>query len=112
MQIDSQIPKFKYLRKPALLPKMNITVLGAGAWGTALAISLAQRHCVTLWARNVQQIADMRSSGKNQRYLPDIPLPHELKLEHDFDAALMGAEMIVLAVPISALRDKIGRAHV
>jgi len=88
---------------------MNITVLGAGAWGTALAISLAQRHCVTLWARNVQQIADMRSSGKNQRYLPDIPLPHELKLEHDFDAALMGAEMIVLAVPISALRDTLGK---
>lgn len=88
---------------------MNITVLGAGAWGTALAISLAQRHCVILWARNVQQIADMRSSGKNQRYLPDIPLPHELKLEHDFDAALMGAEMIVLAVPISALRDTLGK---
>ena len=88
---------------------MNITVLGAGAWGTALAISLAQRHCVTLWARNVQQIADMRSSGKNQRYLPDIPLPHELKLEHDFDAALMGAEMIVLAVPISALRDTLSK---
>ena len=84
---------------------MNITVLGGGAWGTALAISLAQRHRVTLWARNAQQIADMRSSGKNQRYLPDIPLPPELQLEHDFHAALMGVEMIVLAVPISALRD-------
>jgi glycerol-3-phosphate dehydrogenase (NAD(P)+) len=51
---------------------MNITVLGAGAWGTALAISLAQRHCVTLWARNAQQIAEMRCNGVNQRYLPDI----------------------------------------
>lgn len=84
---------------------MKITVLGSGAWGTAMAISIAQRHDVTLWARNAQQIAEMRSSGKNQRYLPDIPLPPELKLEHDFNVALMGAELIVLAVPISALRD-------
>jgi len=43
-----------------------------GAWGTALAISFAPRHSVTLWARNAQQIAEMRASGKNQRYLPDI----------------------------------------
>lgn len=88
---------------------MNISLLGAGAWGTALAISLAQRHRVTLWARNVQQVADMKASGKNQRYLPDIPLPQELQLEHDIDIALMGAEMIVLAVPISALRETLGK---
>jgi glycerol-3-phosphate dehydrogenase (NAD(P)+) len=88
---------------------MNITVLGAGAWGTALAISLAQRHRVTLWARNAQQVAEMRSSGVNQRYLPDIPLPPGLALEHDFDTSLKGAEMIVLAVPISALRDTLGK---
>lgn len=84
---------------------MNITVLGAGAWGTALAISLAQQHRVTLWARNAQQLAEMRSSGKNQRYLPDIPLSSAIRLEDDFQAALKGADMLVLAVPISALRD-------
>lgn len=83
---------------------MNITVLGAGAWGTALAISLAQRHRVTLWARNSQQIAAMRASGKNQQYLPDIPLPAEFNLEDDFKRALEGAEMIIVATPISALR--------
>ncbi|MFA6903005.1 MAG: NAD(P)H-dependent glycerol-3-phosphate dehydrogenase [Gallionellaceae bacterium] len=88
---------------------MNISLLGAGAWGTALAISLAQRHRVTLWARNAQQINDMKAAGKNQRYLPDIPLPQELGLEHDLGAALAGAEMIVLAVPISALRDTLGK---
>lgn len=88
---------------------MNITVLGAGAWGTALAISLVQKHSVTLWARNAQQIADMRSSGTNQRYLPDIPLPSELRLESDFDAALSGVEMIVLALPISAFREYAGK---
>jgi len=84
---------------------MNISILGAGAWGTALAIRLVQRHQVTLWARNAQQIAEMRATAMNQRYLPDIPLPPELRLEHDLDAALKGVEMIVLAVPISALRE-------
>lgn len=88
---------------------MKITMLGAGAWGTALAISFAQKHQVTLWARNAEQIAAMRTSGCNQRYLPDIPLPQELRLEHDLDAALAGAEMLVLAVPISALRDTLMR---
>jgi glycerol-3-phosphate dehydrogenase (NAD(P)+) len=88
---------------------MKITVLGAGAWGTALAISFAQKHQVTLWARNAEQIAAMRASGSNQRYLPDIPLPQELRLEHDLNAALSGAEMLVLAVPISALRDTLTR---
>jgi glycerol-3-phosphate dehydrogenase (NAD(P)+) len=89
--------------------QMKISVLGAGAWGTALAISLAQRHRVTLWARNAQQISDMRASGKNQQYLPDISLPQELQLEHDFNSALLGVEMIVLAVPISALRDTLSK---
>jgi glycerol-3-phosphate dehydrogenase (NAD(P)+) len=88
---------------------MNITVLGGGAWGTALAISLAQQHRVTLWARNTQQVSDMRASGKNQRYLPDIALPAELQLKDDFDSALSHAEMIVLAVPISALRATLNK---
>lgn len=88
---------------------MKITMLGAGAWGTALAISFAQKHQVTLWARKAEQVAAMRTSGYNQRYLPDIPLPQELQLEHDLDAALADAEMLVLAVPISALRETLGR---
>ena len=88
---------------------MNISVLGAGAWGTALAISLAPRHHVTLWARNKQQIADMRSTGKNEAYLPDFALPEALQLEHDFDAALRGVEMIILAVPIAAVRTTLTR---
>ncbi|HEU0186481.1 MAG TPA: glycerol-3-phosphate dehydrogenase, partial [Gallionellaceae bacterium] len=46
---------------------MNISVLGGGAWGTALAISLVPQHRVTLWARSAQQIAEMRASRNNQR---------------------------------------------
>ena len=88
---------------------MNISVLGAGAWGTALAVSLAQRHRVTLWARNAQQVTDMRSSRQNQRYLPDVDLPQAMQLDADLDVALHGAEMLVLAVPISALRDTLAK---
>ena len=87
---------------------MKITILGAGAWGTALAISIAQRNEVTLWARNAQQILEMRAAGLNQQYLPGNELPASLKLEHDFQSALTDAEMIILAVPISALRETLG----
>ena len=83
---------------------MNITILGAGAWGTALAISLAARHKVTLWARDAAQSATMRGSRFNQRYLPDIPLPPEINLTADIQTAFLHVELILVAVPIAALR--------
>ncbi len=84
---------------------MNIAILGAGAWGTALAISLAPRHEVTLWVRNAEQYTDMQACRCNQRYLPELPFPAALRLEHDFDAALAAAELLIVAVPVSALRE-------
>jgi glycerol-3-phosphate dehydrogenase (NAD(P)+) len=88
---------------------MNITIIGAGAWGTALAISLAPNHSVTLWARDPAQIKEMRSTHLNQRYLPDIPLPDELLFSADFDAALAGAGLVIVALPTSALRSTLQR---
>ncbi len=84
---------------------MNISIFGAGAWGTALAISLAARHEVTLWARDATQIATMRANRCNQRYLPDFQLPATLLLTADFQAARVSAELVVVAVPIAALRE-------
>jgi len=83
---------------------MNITIIGAGAWGTALSISLAANHCVTLWARDAVQIRAMRSTRLNQRYLPDIVLPANLELSADFPAALKAAELVIIALPTAALR--------
>lgn len=83
---------------------MKIVVLGAGAWGTALAISLAGRHAVTLWARDPAQVAAMRETRRNRRYLPDIPLPETLHLDHDLPAVMRDAELLILAVPVSGLR--------
>lgn len=86
---------------------MNITVIGAGAWGTALAISLAANHRVTLWARNAAQIEAMRGARSNQRYLPGIPLPAGLELSSDLSGALAGTELAIVAVPTSALRSSL-----
>jgi len=83
---------------------MNITIIGAGAWGTALAISLAASHRVTLWARDAAQIEAMRVTRYNQHYLPDILLPANVKLSADFSAALAAAELVIIAVPTAALR--------
>ncbi len=88
---------------------MNIAILGAGAWGTALAVSLSARHRVTLWARDAGQIAAMATNRCNQRYLPEIPLPQELRLTADLSAALDDAELILLVVPIAALRVTLSR---
>lgn len=60
---------------------MNITVLGGGAWGTAIAISAARHHApqsVCLWARNAKQIEALSIDAENKQYLPAIPLPDGL----------------------------------
>ncbi|MBK9161777.1 MAG: NAD(P)-dependent glycerol-3-phosphate dehydrogenase [Nitrosomonadales bacterium] len=83
---------------------MNITVIGAGAWGTALASSLAHHHRVTLWARDAGQIEAMRATHCNQRYLPDIDLTADLALSADLQGALAAADLVIFAVPTGALR--------
>ena len=83
---------------------MKIAMLGAGAWGTALAISLAARHQIVLWARDATQVSVMETARANQRYLADIPFPSNLSLTADLDAALAEAELIILAVPVSGFR--------
>jgi len=83
---------------------MRISILGSGAWGTALATSLAARHEITLWSRDVAQATVMRSTQRNQRYLPDIPLPDNLKLTSELDEALHEVELVIVAVPVSGLR--------
>jgi glycerol-3-phosphate dehydrogenase (NAD(P)+) len=84
---------------------VNITVIGAGAWGTALAINLSAQHRVTLWARNADQISAMQKKHANHRYLPDIQLPDNLLLSSDLSSALSDVELLILAVPVSGLRE-------
>ncbi|NJD33648.1 MAG: NAD(P)-dependent glycerol-3-phosphate dehydrogenase [Betaproteobacteria bacterium] len=83
---------------------MRIAVLGAGAWGTALAIAFGARHAVTLWARDAGRVAEMSRSRENARYLPQCPFPAALQVTADFGAALAGADLAILAAPLAGLR--------
>jgi glycerol-3-phosphate dehydrogenase (NAD(P)+) len=87
---------------------MNITILGAGAWGTALARLLLQgdlSHTVTLWGHVAEWLDEIRQSGRNERFLPGVALPDELRLEADIDRAIRDAQGIVVAVPSQPFRD-------
>lgn len=87
---------------------MNLTVLGAGAWGTALAASQAAAHAVTLWARNPAHVAEMAATRRNSRYLPDIPLPDSIRFESDLQQALHRADLLLAVVPSAGLRGLLG----
>lgn len=85
---------------------MKIAVIGAGAWGTALANLLAQNtHRVTLWAHNAARVDEIRETGRNERYLPGIDLSSALEVEADLGKAIFKAECAVIAVPSKAFRE-------
>jgi glycerol-3-phosphate dehydrogenase (NAD(P)+) len=85
---------------------MKITVLGAGAWGTALAKMLCEGgHAVTLWGHNPAGLEELRRTGRNERYLPGIELPRNWTLEPDAQRAVAGSEFVIAAVPSKAFRE-------
>ena len=86
-----------------------LAVLGAGAWGTALAVAVAGRHDVVLWARDAEQTRSVLAERRNSRYLPEIALPDALRIESELDRALSGADLLVAATPVAGLRDLLGK---
>jgi len=87
-------------------PFVNITILGAGAWGTALAVALAPRHAVQLWARDRVALATIAEQRRNERYLPGVALPDALYCAPDLRPAVAHARdgLLLLATPTAALR--------
>ncbi|MCI5095691.1 MAG: NAD(P)-dependent glycerol-3-phosphate dehydrogenase [Rhodobacteraceae bacterium] len=83
---------------------MSVAVLGAGAFGTALAISLAGTGPVTLWTRSAEQATAMQSSRVNNSRLPDVTLPETLHVTASLDEAVQ-ADVLLLAVPMQKMRD-------
>ncbi|HZI82486.1 MAG TPA: NAD(P)H-dependent glycerol-3-phosphate dehydrogenase [Casimicrobiaceae bacterium] len=86
----------------------TVAILGAGAWGTALAIHLARSDsapAIRLWARDPKQAQALDAARENARYLPGIPLPRSVAVTADLAAALAGTALIVVATPINALLD-------
>jgi len=85
---------------------MRIAILGAGAWGTALACALAHRREVTLWARSAEQALELNRSRSNERYLPGIALPPSLIVTHELQQAVHFAAggLLAVATPTAGLR--------
>ena len=85
---------------------MKTTVIGAGAWGTALTrlIYMSEGE-VCLWGRDRDSLVELESKGKNQRYLPGIDLPMGIQTQSDLIEAVDGADCLVLAVPSNAFRE-------
>ena len=85
---------------------MNVAVLGAGAWGTALAKVLHENgHAVTLWGREAAALAAIQATGRNERYLPGVELPRDWNCEPALTRAVAERECIVVAVPSKGLRE-------
>src|SRR6185436_4117940 len=88
-----------------------IAVLGAGGWGTALAVHLVRTgHDASLWGRDAALIGDLRARRANAVYLPDITFPPRLKVTADLADALRDADMIVAAIPSHGMREVLRRA--
>jgi len=78
----------------------NITIIGDGGWGTALAIILnSNGHQVTVWGPDAAYLEQIKKSGENPKFLPGVTMPAELSWSSDEAASLKGADGIVLAVP-------------
>ena len=85
---------------------MNVTVLGAGAWGTALAQLLsAPKNQITLWSHSSESLEQIRRSGRNERYLPGISLAAGWGLETDLSKAIQASPCLLMAVPSKAFRE-------
>ena len=85
---------------------MKVTVLGAGAWGTALAKLLHEgKRNITLWGHDPRHLEELRRAGRNEPYLPGIELPREWRLETDPTKAVHDTACVVVAVPSKAFRE-------
>jgi glycerol-3-phosphate dehydrogenase (NAD(P)+) len=96
-------------------PQVATTVIGAGAWGTALSALLAGNgQPVTLWARDAAQLDAMAANRENSRYLPGVKLPESLGFEADLGKALGSARDVLLVVPSHAFRQSLEaiRTHI
>jgi len=84
----------------------RIAVMGAGAWGTAIALSLERRggHAVMLWAHSPEVAREIRASGENKAFLPGFPLSRQIAVTSDAEEALREAEIVVSVMPSHHVR--------
>ena len=90
---------------------LNVSVLGAGSWGTTVASLLARNAPTLLWARNPDTVVEVNERNSNTRYLPDATLPAKLRATADLGEAVAHADVLVLGVPSQTFRDTLVRAR-
>lgn len=91
--------------KPSIQP-LNIAVIGAGAWGTALAIHLARAgHQVTIWTHHASRAEQLAHDRENIKYLKGIPFPETLSVSSDLEEVVNGVAAVLVVVPSHAFRD-------
>jgi glycerol-3-phosphate dehydrogenase (NAD(P)+) len=92
--------------------KQVVAVAGAGSWGTALAIVLADNgHEVRLWSHNEKQVEEINQFHTNQKYLPEIILPDSIVAYASLSDALLNIKTLILAVPTKAIREVVGKIY-
>lgn len=86
----------------------SVAVLGAGSWGTALALQLhGKGHFVNLWMRRREQLDEIINTGYNNKYLPDVKIPHDINLTTEITEAIKNTDIILLTVPTQKVRGVI-----
>ncbi len=91
---------------------MKVALLGAGAWGTALAIAFADKHELTLWSREEDVAVDLKNTRENHRFFPGYRVPESVIVSTDFASAVASAELLIIATPIAGLRPTVERLKV
>src|ERR1700761_3544377 len=84
----------------------RIAVIGAGSWGTALALSLSRHggHSLSFWVHSPDHAKEMAARRENTRYLPGFPLPEEIRITNALTDAIADAEVVLCVTPSQALR--------
>jgi len=83
---------------------VKVAILGAGAWGTALALAFAPRHAIALWTLDAVHAAAMQADGENRRFLPGHAFPAGISIDADIAAVLKDVAFAVIATPVAGLR--------
>ncbi|SEQ85769.1 glycerol-3-phosphate dehydrogenase (NAD(P)+) [Nitrosomonas sp. Nm51] len=84
---------------------MNLAILGAGAWGTALAINLSARHQVTLWTKEAGHLSELMTNRANLSFFPDFPLSDAIYLTASLAEALENTDLVLIVVPVAGFGD-------
>lgn len=85
---------------------MSIGIIGAGGWGTALAVLLSRKHDdVSLWCHSAETLARIRETGENAAYLPSVKLPDHLQVTRSLETAASGRELLLCVTPSHVLRE-------